>query len=99
MRKIETIDSNKWLNIVNSESHPDLGHYELHTYNFGDLYAIVINSGYGVFISDITKDASELDELEKKVLHTYEMSKGTPIIKLNSPDADKNPVPSMFGLL
>lgn len=46
--ELKTITSSEWLNIVNSEAHPDISHYDLNCYKLDKTnYIISLRSGLG----------------------------------------------------
>jgi hypothetical protein len=84
MRNFKTLQPNEWLNLINSEGHPDLDHFTTNYVKVGDMFAVHIMSGYGSFLSPMTKNSEEIDNLEAELKATYEKAKvGTQIRPLN----------------
>ena len=85
MRTFDNINSNEWLTLVNSESHPDLTNYTLRHVNLNGQYAVYIASGYGVFLSKFVNTVEEIDEEERKVLERYNTVKNMGLKITDSP--------------
>jgi hypothetical protein len=92
LMEIIELTPEKWLDIVNSESTPDLKHYSKNFYKLGNQYFCRIHSGYGNIISPMCSTTEGLDKAEKDIDRIYEETKGRYFLK---PD-QVEPLPTPF---
>ena len=75
MREIKSIDPQKWLSLVNSEADPTLDTFNIQYVSFNNHYAVVIESGYGTFVSKLVNNPDQLPELEKTLVERFNTAK------------------------
>jgi hypothetical protein len=75
MREIKTIDANKWLSLINSEANPNIDYFNIDYIELDKQYAVVLDSGYGLFVSKLVKNKDQLPELEKQLQEKYDVMK------------------------
>lgn len=80
MREIKSINAQQWLSLINSEADPNIDRYDVSYVEFGGQYSVVIETGYGVFRSNQTKNQNDLPELEEETKQRYNSAKTAGLI-------------------
>jgi primase-polymerase (primpol)-like protein len=76
MPDFKQITTNEWMSLINSEASPDLDYYKVSYLQLGDSYGVHIHSGFGSFLSRLTKDKNDVESLEKELKARYDSVKG-----------------------